>query len=161
MELFFINKVLEFIHIIIMFWINSLILRVIFLKIGVFKSNHSDCSFLCTRDISSSVLEKLYRVNWPKVTSYSSNLCPMHYIANVSLKSGLTTSHSCQNSLHTSTHYHVILWVGNTTEKWTNWNRIHWQLLLKVSDNLKCFWINDFGSIISSSPKYCEVFAKG
>lgn len=138
----------------------SLKLLVVLFKVSVLESNNSDCSLFRTRYISTSVLKEIYRVYWTKMTTYFSYLCTMHDIAYMCLESCLSTSHSCQDSLNTTSHNHMIFWMSLITKQWTNRNRVHWKLLFKVSDNFKSLWIDNFRSVISCSPENAEVFTE-
>ncbi len=116
--------------------IISFVLWIVLFKVGIFESDNSDGSFFCTWDVSSTILEKVNRVNGAEMTTDLTNLASVHDVTHMSFETCLTTCHSCKNSLDTSTHDHVELWVAWVTKQWTDWNCVHWELLLEVSDDL-------------------------
>lgn len=71
------------------------------------------------------------------------DLGPVHNVADMSLETSLTTSHSSKDSLDTSSHDHMIFWVDFAAEQRANRNSVHWQLLLEVSNNLESLRIDD------------------
>ena len=106
-------------------WITSLELRIIFFKIFFTETDDSDDTFLTSWNETAAISEKFDRVDRTIMSADFADFVSMHDVTDVSLETGVTTSHGSHDSSDTSAHRHVEFRFVFVTEQRRNWNCVH------------------------------------